>query len=141
MNSSSVEKCPCCGANEAWTRFSGETQEFGPVSGRYSVENLSGERCLKCGEEIFSPESNKKVTEAINQANRKKNADFIKNVRKRIGITQGEAVKVLSGGGHNAFSRYENAEVPIPKPLLVLMHVLDKDPHLYEEIKKMRIRA
>lgn len=139
---SSVGKCPCCGANEAWTRFSGVTQEFGPTSSHFSVDDLSGERCLKCGEEVFSPESNKRIVTAINDANRKKNAEFVKNVRKnKIGITQGEAVKYLSGGGHNAFSRYESAEVPIPKPLLVLMHVLDKEPHLYEEIKKMRVRA
>ncbi|WP_095126663.1 type II toxin-antitoxin system MqsA family antitoxin, partial [Pseudomonas sp. Irchel s3a12] len=127
---------------DAWAKFSGETQEFGPASSHFPVENLSGEKCLKCGEEVFSPESNRKITAAINDASRKKNAAFIKNVRKnKIGITQGEAVKILSGGGHNAFSRYENAEVPIPKPLLVLMHVLDKEPHLYEQIKKMRIRA
>ncbi|MEE4156360.1 type II toxin-antitoxin system MqsA family antitoxin [Pseudomonas viridiflava] len=139
---SSVEKCPCCGAKEEWTKFSEETQEFGPTSSHFSVDDLSGERCLKCGEELFSPESNKKIVTAINDANRKKNADFVKNVRKnKIGITQGEAVKYLSGGGHNAFSRYENAEVSIPKPLLILMHVLDKEPHLYEEIKKMRVRA
>jgi HTH-type transcriptional regulator/antitoxin MqsA len=139
---SSVGKCPCCGANEAWTSFSGETQEFGPTSSHFSVDDLSGEKCLKCGEIIFSPESNKAIANAINNANRKKNAEFIKNVRKnKIGITQSEAVKFLSGGGHNAFSRYENAEAPIPKPLLVLMHVLNKEPHLYEEIKKMRIRA
>ncbi|WP_122529795.1 type II TA system antitoxin MqsA family protein [Pseudomonas viridiflava] len=139
---SSVEKCPCCGAKEAWTKFSEETQEFGPTSSHFSVDDLSGGRCLKCGEELFSPESNKKIVTAINDANRKKNADFVKNVRKnKIGITQGEAVKYLSGGGHNAFSRYENAEVSIPKPLLILMHVLDKEPHLYEEIKKMRVRA
>lgn len=139
---SSVGKCPCCGANEAWTKFSGETQKFGPTSSQFSVDNLSGERCIVCGDAILSPESNKNVTTAINDASRKRNAEFIKNVRKnKIGITQGEAVKYLSGGGHNAFSRYENAEVPIPKPLLVLMHVLDKDPHLYEQIKKMRVRA
>ena len=91
---SSVEKCPCCGAKEAWTKFSEETQEFGPTSSHFSVDDLSGGRCLKCGEELFSPESNKKIVTAINDANRKKNADFVKNVRKnKIGITQGEAVE------------------------------------------------
>lgn len=139
--SSSLEKCPCCGANEAWTNFSGETQEFGPASGRYTVEDLSGEKCLKCGEVFFSPESNSKITEAINYASRRRQAEFVKSVRKKIGITQGEAVKFLSGGGHNAFSRYEKGEVSVPKPLLVLLKILADDPEFYKKIKEMDLVA
>lgn len=139
---SSLGKCPSCGASEAWIAFSGESRGFGPASSRYTVDNLSGHRCGVCGEEVFSSSSNELIADAVNLANRRKNADFVKSVRRnKLSITQIDAVRYLSGGGHNAFSRYEKSEVQIPRPLLVLMHLLDAHPNLYEEIKAMRIRS
>ena len=35
----------------------------------------------------------------------------MKRIRRKLHLTQKEAVKLLSGGGHNAFSRYERGEL------------------------------
>lgn len=132
-----IGKCPSCGKEGNWTDLIGVSYEVSPS---LTVHGISGKKCNGCGEVIFTDESYKKIEAAINQQSRKKNAAFIQDVRiNKLGITQIEAVRVLSGGGHNAFSRYESGEVGIPKPLMVLMHLLDKHPELYQEIKNMRI--
>lgn len=46
-------------------------------------------------------------------------------------------MRLLIGRGHNAFSRYERAEVFPPEPLLILMRLLDKHPHLLAEIETL----
>jgi HTH-type transcriptional regulator/antitoxin MqsA len=41
---------------------------------------------------------------------------------------------VLTGGGHNAFSRYERGEV-LPLPAVIkLLRLLDKHPELLKDI-------
>lgn len=51
----------------------------------------------------------------------------IQKIRKQIGLTQKQAADIF-GGGHNAFSRYEKGETPPPKPLSLLLELLqDKD--------------
>lgn len=132
-----IGKCPSCGAEGNWTDLIGVSYEVSP---NLTVEEVSGKKCNECGEVIFTEESYKKIENAINKQSRKKNAEFIQHVRiNKLNITQIEAVRVLSGGGHNAFSRYESGDVAIPKPLMVLMTLLDKHPELYPEIKNMRV--
>ena len=138
---SSGKFCPSCECESVLVDFKKNSYEIGRGESTSEIENISGEICNACGEEFLSKESAERIANFIDSQSRKKNGEFIKNVRKnRLNITQTEAVKHLSGGGHNAFSRYENGEVSIPKPLLVLMHVLDKNPDIYQEIKSTKIR-
>ena len=51
--------------------------------------------------------------------------------------SQKEAVKLLSGGGHNAFSRYERGEVGAPQPLYMLMRLLDRHPQLMKDVLEL----
>lgn len=132
-----IGKCPSCGAEGDWTDLHDVSYE---VSSNLTVDGISGKKCGICGEITFTDESYKKIEAAINKQSRQRNAAFVQNVRiNKLNITQIEAVRVLSGGGHNAFSRYESGDVAIPKPLMVLMHLLDKHPELYPEIKNMRV--
>ena len=62
-------------------------------------------------------------------------AEEMKRIRRKLHFTQKSAVQLLSGGGHNAFSRYERAEVEPPKPLFVLMRLLDRHPELVRELQ------
>lgn len=55
-------------------------------------------------------------------------------IRRKLHLTQKDAVKLLSGGGHNAFSRYERGELAPPQPLFTLMRLLDRHPHLMAEV-------
>ncbi|MCY1457746.1 Antitoxin MqsA [compost metagenome] len=93
-----------------------------------------------CDEIVYSEESIDKVAEAIDELAIKRNANLIRHVRKDIlNLTQKDAVHLLSGGGHNAFSRYEKGLTPAPKPLMVLIKLLQKNPNLLDEVKKLRM--
>lgn len=133
-------QCPSCGASDSLTEFTNGTREFGPRDHKHPVSNLSGLQCTVCEDIIYSDESNNRIAELIDELALKRNAKLILHVRKDIlNITQKDAVKLLSGGGHNAFSRYEKGLTPAPKPLMVLIKLLEKNPTLLEEVKKLRM--
>ncbi|WP_322265795.1 type II TA system antitoxin MqsA family protein [Pseudomonas asiatica] len=133
-------KCPNCGANDTLTEFTNETREFGPRGHKHTVSNLSGLRCDFCDEVIYSEESISDISSIIDELAIRRNANLVRHVRKDVlNLTQKDAVNLLSGGGHNAFSRYEKGLTPVPKPLMVLIKLLEKNPNLLDDIKKLRI--
>ena len=105
-----------------------------------SVHDLAGHECMKCGEVEFDAPSAERYAQAgdelIEDAKRVM-ADEMKRIRRKLHFTQKSAVQLLSGGGHNAFSRYERAEVEPPKPLFVLMRLLDRHPELVAELETL----
>ena len=44
----------------------------------------------------------------------------MKRIRRKLHLTQKETVKLLSGGGHNAFSRYERGELTAASTVVAL---------------------
>ena len=55
-------------------------------------------------------------------------------IRRKLGLTQQEAA-LLTGGGPNAFSRYERGKArPLPS-VTNLFKLLDKHPNLLEKIR------
>lgn len=65
--------------------------------------------------------------------NRAAAAALLKTQRKKLKLTQNQASR-LTGGGHNAFSRYENG-VATPLPAVVnLFAILDKHPEMLKEL-------
>lgn len=74
--------------------------------------------------------------ELVNAA-RRMIGEEIKRVRRKLHLSQKEAVLLLSGGGHNALSRYERGEVVPPKALILLMRLLDRYPHLLADARAL----
>ncbi|MBK5275292.1 MAG: type II toxin-antitoxin system MqsA family antitoxin [Desulfuromonadales bacterium] len=63
----------------------------------------------------------------------KEEADELTRIRKKLKLTQKQAAQI-TGGGHNAFSRYERGEVkPLPA-VIKLLKLLDKHPELLKEV-------
>jgi HTH-type transcriptional regulator/antitoxin MqsA len=63
----------------------------------------------------------------------KEEATELVRIRKRLKLTQRQAA-LITGGGHNAFSRYERGEVrPLPA-VIKLMRLLDRHPELLKEV-------
>lgn len=63
----------------------------------------------------------------------KEEADDLARIRKKLKLTQKQAAQI-TGGGHNAFSRYERGEVK-PLPAVVkLLKLLDRHPELLKEV-------
>jgi HTH-type transcriptional regulator/antitoxin MqsA len=129
------EICPICGEMAAQQN----TKEV-----TYTYKNHSFEIkqpalwCEACGEGIISPIDNKAVALEM-QAHRAQidgllEPNQIKKIRKHLKFNQKDA-GLFFGGGVNAFTRYENGYNPIPKPLSMLLSLLDKHPEQLKELK------
>lgn len=125
--------CGACGGKKL-TCFSNESIEL--IDG-VMVDGLSGQRCDGCGEVYFDRESQHRYADAgdaLVLARREAQQKMLLRVRRKLKLTQQQAAH-LTGGGHNAFSRYERGEVQ-PMPAVVnLFKLLDKHPALIEEIR------
>ncbi|EQD62953.1 XRE family transcriptional regulator, partial [mine drainage metagenome] len=60
-------------------------------------------------------------------------AAMLRSIRKRLGLSQ-KAAAELTGGGHNAFSRYERGEARPMPAVINLFSLLDRHPELLAEL-------
>ncbi|MEY2859571.1 MAG: hypothetical protein RL392_29 [Pseudomonadota bacterium] len=103
-----------------------------------TVKDIAGAFCDHCDEIEFdeTTDSAQRYAEAGDQLvlqNRATAAAALKMQRKRLKLTQDQASR-LTGGGHNAFSRYETG-VATPLPAVVnLFRLLDKHPEMLNEL-------
>lgn len=127
--------CIACGAPEA-TRFDGECFSLTHGDLAAAVDGLGGWRCRECGEVVFDPESAQRYAaagDALVMQARDTQRREIRRIRRKLGLSQATASR-LTGGGHNAFSRYERGEAT-PMPAVVnLFKLLDKHPELLKEL-------
>ena len=117
------QDCASCGAQNGMQHFEarGFSVDFKQLN--REVRDLSGRQCQVCNEIEFDPRSAERYSEASDQLiedSKRVMADEMKRIRRKLHFTQRTAVQLLSGGGHNAFSRYERAEIEPPKPLFIL---------------------
>lgn len=128
------QACADCGS--ATRRFEAETVGVDHEDARTEVADLSGWRCGHCGEVVFDRDSAERYAAAgaaLVEAARTRQARELRRIRTRLGLTQ-ERAALLTGGGHNAFSRYERGESP-PMPAVVnLFRLLDRHPELLAEL-------
>jgi HTH-type transcriptional regulator/antitoxin MqsA len=100
------------------------------------VAGLAGWRCASCGEVEFDAESARlyaKAGDALVLRERERQSLDIRRIRRKLGLSQVAAAR-LTGGGHNAFSRYERGEA-MPMPAVVnLFRLLDKHPELLKDL-------
>jgi HTH-type transcriptional regulator/antitoxin MqsA len=127
--------CANCG-HATIAHFENETFHIGHKGLSADVKGLAGWRCPSCGEVEFEPKSARRYAAAsdalVVEARQIESAE-IRRIRRKLGLSQATAAK-LTGGGHNAFSRYERGEAA-PLPAVVnLFKLLDKHPDLLKEI-------
>lgn len=131
-----ARRCVNCAAQQGLVRFKGEdfTVKHGGAS--TVVKNLTGWRCAACGEVEFVPESAHRYAatgDGLVLRVRQRQSKEIKRIRLKLGLSQVAAAR-LTGGGHNAFSRYERGEAA-PLPAVVnLFRLLDKHPELLRDL-------
>jgi len=104
------------------------------------VDDLSGWECRVCGEvelDTDCAERHAKAGDELVNAARQMIGEEMKRIRRKLHLSQKDAVSLLSGGGHNAMSRYERGEVLPPKPLMLLMRLLDRYPHLLADARTL----
>ena len=127
--------CATCGSPDA-IRFEDESFTIRHAGGATEVAGLAGWRCGACGEIEFEAESARRYAAAgddlVLRARAAERAE-IRRIRRKLGLSQAAAAH-LTGGGHNAFSRYERGEaVPLPA-VINLFKLLDKHPELLREL-------
>jgi HTH-type transcriptional regulator/antitoxin MqsA len=131
-----ARKCLNCQASKAMKRFEGKTFVIEHAGVKARVESLSGWRCASCGEIEFDADSARRYAAAGDKLvlrERARIAGEIRRIRRKLGLSQTAAAR-LTGGGHNAFSRYERGEAA-PLPAVVnLLRLLDKHPEMLKEI-------
>lgn len=131
-----VDQCPSCGA-KSMKAFSDREM---PISCKHItkvVTGLNGHECFECKEIVFSDADDSVIrySEAGDAAVYEFRASELLRIRKKLGLTQIEMVRRVTGGGHNAVSRYEKGEVSIPMPLWMLLKQLDKRPEMLDELE------
>jgi HTH-type transcriptional regulator/antitoxin MqsA len=118
------------------TRFEGETFMIEHEDMTETVEGLSGWRCASCGEVEFDADSARRYAATGDELvlrHRARQSKEIRRIRRKLGLSQVAAAR-LTGGGHNAFSRYERGEA-VPLPAVVnLFRLLDKHPELLRDL-------
>lgn len=128
--------CAECGSKKL-IRFNGESI---PLHDGTEVPGLSGVRCAECGEVYLDDASHARFAAAGDariRAQRDEERAMLVRVRKKLKLTQQQAA-ALTGGGHNAFSRYERGEAR-PMPAVVnLFRLLDKHPGLLKDVRPQR---
>jgi HTH-type transcriptional regulator / antitoxin MqsA len=127
--------CGSCGAG-GMTRFDRESFTISHAGYSVMVDDLSGWRCGGCGEVEFDADSAERYGAASDELvlrERARQSREIRRIRRKLGLTQ-EAAARLTGGGHNAFSRYERGEAaPLPA-VINLFRLLDKHPELLQDL-------
>jgi len=129
-------KCVNCDSRKGLARFENEAFTIEHDGMTITVDGLSGWRCAACGEVEFDNDSAQRYAAAGDElvlAERSRQAQEIRRIRRKLGLSQAAAAR-LTGGGHNAFSRYERGEAaPLPA-VMNLLKLLDKHPELLEEL-------
>lgn len=131
-----ARKCAHCESRKGMVRFEDETFTIEFVGVTATVKGLSGWRCEACGEAEFDAASARRYAaagDALVVREREKLSKEIRRIRRKLGLSQVAAAR-LTGGGHNAFSRYERGEAA-PLPAVVnLFRLLDKHPELLADL-------
>jgi HTH-type transcriptional regulator / antitoxin MqsA len=131
-----ARKCLNCENASKMTRFDGETFTIEHAGMTNAVKGLSGWRCRNCGEVEFDAESARRYAEAGDELvlrDRKQRMKELRRIRRKLGLTQAAAAR-LTGGGHNAISRYERGEAAPMEAVINLFRLLDKHPELLKDL-------
>lgn len=101
------------------------------------VPKVTGWHCPVCGDiEYTDKDSSDRMWDAVETLGAKAKARdvaLLVHARKRLKLTQKQAAQ-LTGGGHNAFSRYERGEAVPMLAVINLFKLLDKHPELIKEL-------
>jgi len=98
------------------------------------IHKLSGWHCPKCGEIEFDKGQGDRYAKAAEQLEAQERA-WLSSTRKKLKLTQREAA-MLTGGGHNAFSRYERGAATPVVAVVNLFRLLEKQPGLLKELRR-----
>jgi HTH-type transcriptional regulator / antitoxin MqsA len=135
--------CINCESRKGMTRFTNESFDVEHAGKVLKVDRLSGWRCSQCDEVEFDAGSAQRYAAAGDDLvlqERARKSQELRRVRQKLRLSQMAAAR-LTGGGHNAFSRYERGEATPMPAVTNLFRLLDKHPELLSELKEQETRS
>ena len=126
--------CITCGAHDMEHDTRNESFEYKGQS--LLIPSVSGWFCRHCGEAYLDDAAaySKAISAFAKQVDLQE-AKTLARVRRKLKLTQHEAA-MLTGGGPNAFSRYENGKAKPMPAIINLFKLLDLHPDLLNELRK-----
>ena len=103
---------------------------------RATVHAVDGWHCPVCGEIEFAGNEGERYAKVLEKLHLKVDAEEsaeLARIRKKLKLSQRRAA-AITGGGVNAFSRYENGKAKPVAAVVNLFRLLDKHPELIDEI-------
>ena len=100
------------------------------------VKNILGWHCAACGEIEFAKGQAKRYNDALQALKENvidRDAQDLARIRKKLKLTQQQAA-MLTGGGKNAFSRYENGQAKPMAAVVNLFRLLERNPKLVKDL-------
>ena len=105
-----------------------------------TLSAVDGWHCPTCGEVEFasSEEASRffAAAQAAQAESIRQQAQSIRAIRNRLGLSQKQASELL-GGGVNAFSEYERGVTRPSKSAVLLLKLLDRHPELLNEARHL----
>ena len=125
------KQCPLCFEG---TLHDGEKQQRMEYRGREYEYTARGAFCDHCQDGFPNQDTKEEAAwQAFRDRVDAEDSAELARIRKKLKLTQQAAAK-LTGGGKNAFSRYERGEAK-PMPAVVnLFRLLDRHPELLKEL-------
>jgi HTH-type transcriptional regulator/antitoxin MqsA len=125
------QACPICADGVLHDASKTVTQEY---RGHHYIAQVKGAFCNKCDEAILMHNASDEASWlAFRDQVDQQVASELESIRKRLKLTQAQAAK-LTGGGKNAFSRYERGQAKPVTAVINLFKLLDKHPDLIKEL-------
>lgn len=125
--------CPVCFEG---TLKHGNKRSLFEYRGRLLEYDQIGAWCNHCEEGILTGKESLTTDPLLDEFTAKidkEEAADLARIRKKLKLTQKQAAQI-TGGGHNAFSRYERGEVRPLSAVNKLFKLLDRHPELLKEV-------
>lgn len=136
-----AHNCPVCGVGTLKKEVGTETFEYKGMS--TAIPNYVTRKCDECGEAIVDKTTLKESGRILKDFQRKVDglllAEEIKNIRKRLNLSQEEMAEIL-GGGLKSFARYETGRVCQSRGMDNLLRILDAYPFTMNVIQKNQVK-
>lgn len=125
------KKCPICFEG---TLIDGTKTKDLEYRGRVYNYKAEGAFCDHChdGFPVHNEQEEVEWKRFRDNVDREEAAELVR-IRKKLKLSQQEAAN-LTGGGHNAFSRYERGEAKPVQAVINLFRLLDHHPDLLKEL-------
>jgi HTH-type transcriptional regulator/antitoxin MqsA len=129
-------RCSTCGVGVLHDDSRERSNEY---RGRVFRTVDSGAYCDRCGDGVayYDPQTDEAWEMFCSQVDTDERRELAA-IRAQLGLTQEEASRI-SGGGHNAFSRYERGEAQPVMAVLNLFRLLGRYPSLLREFSAMEV--